>query len=255
MDALTRTIYTAMRPRLATIHHYYPQRAEELQYRQWQRVMRCLRATEYGWETRAAAVSTPEQYASIVPLVQYEDLRGYTDRMIQGESNVLVRGGCNRFAVSSGTSGGRSKYIPVNPLHLQMCHFKGGSDALWLYLATRPDSRFFKTKGLVLGGSQKPTPLTPNISRGDLSSILIEQMPRLGSAIRVPSKETLLLEDWMEKIPAIIAETRDANVGSLSGVPSWMLTLIKRLLEDTKADNLSEVWSELEVFFLSLIHI
>lgn len=249
MDALTRTIYTAMRPRLATIHHYYPQRAEELQYRQWQRVMRCLRATEYGWETRAAAVSTPEQYASIVPLVQYEDLRGYTDRMIQGESNVLVRGGCNRFAVSSGTSGGRSKYIPVNPLHLQMCHFKGGSDALWLYLATRPDSRFFRTKGLVLGGSQKPTPLTPDISRGDLSSILIEQMPRLGSAIRVPSKETLLLEDWMEKIPAIIAETRDANVGSLSGVPSWMLTLIKRLLEDTKADNLSEVWSELEVFF------
>ena len=94
MDALTRTIYTAMRPRLATIHHYYPQRAEELQYRQWQRVMRCLRATEYGWITRAAAVSTPEQYASIVPLVQYEDLRGYTDRMIQGESNVLVRGGC-----------------------------------------------------------------------------------------------------------------------------------------------------------------
>lgn len=249
MDALTRAIYTAMRLRLATIHRYYLQRVEEVQYRQWQRVMRCLRSTEYGWSTHATRISSPEQYAELVPLVQYEDLREYTDRMIQGESNVLVRGGCDRFAISSGTSGGRSKYIPVNPLHLQMCHFKGGSDALWLYLATRPDSRFFRTKGLVLGGSQKPTPLAYGISQGDLSSILIERMPSLGSSIRVPSKDTLMIEDWMQKIPAIIAETRDANVGSLSGVPSWMLTLIKRLLEDTHADNLSEVWSELEVFF------
>lgn len=249
MDALTRTIYSAMRLRLAAIHRDYPQRAEELQYLQWQRVMRCLRATEYGWTTRAVRVTSPEQYADLVPLVYYEDLREYTERMAQGESNVLTRGGCDRFAISSGTSGGRSKYIPVNALHLQMCHFRGGSDALWLYLDSRPDSRFFRTKGLVLGGSQQPAPLAPGIAQGDLSSILIEKMPSLGSTIRVPSKETLLMADWMEKIPAIIAETRDARVGSLSGVPSWMLTLIKRLLEDTHADHLSQVWPELEVFF------
>lgn len=248
MDAFTRLIYTAMSMRLRTIETYNTQ-ALSLQERQFKRVLRCLQATEYGRQYNAHTVHTPEDYARLLPVASYDDIAPYTERMIRGERNILVKGGCDRFAVSSGTSAGRSKRLPVNGLHLQACHFKGASDALWLYLSTRPDSRFFATKGLTLGGSQKPVSLTANISQGDLSSILIEKMPSLGSMIRVPSKSTLLMNEWTSKMEQIVREVAYANVGSLSGVPSWMLHLIKGVLEHTGKETLSEVWENLEVFF------
>lgn len=249
MDAITRTLYTIMKRRVEQIYRNQVLHVEEIQERQWKRVMRCLQGSLYGLHHDVTLIKDIQSYQERIPLIPYESVRSYVERMKQGERNILLPGLCNRFAISSGTSGGRSKFIPVSALHLQMCHFKGASDVVWLYLSTRPDSRFFATKGLTLGGSQKPVSLSSTISQGDLSSILIEQMPRLGNLIRVPSKKTLLLEDWQVKIPAIIAETCHQPIGSISGVPSWMLTLIKNLLETKGVDNLSDVWPDLEVFF------
>lgn len=248
MDAFTRLIYTAMSMRIKSIEQYNHQ-SLQLQERQLKRVLRCLQATEYGRRYNAHTVKNAEDYAKALPIVSYDNIASYTERMLTGERNLLVKGGCDRFAVSSGTSAGRSKRLPVNALHLQACHFKGASDTLWLYLSTRPDSRFFATKGLTLGGSQKPVSLMENISQGDLSSILIEKMPSLGNMIRVPSKQTLLMEEWDAKMEQIIREVAYARVGSISGVPSWMLHLIKGVLEYTGKESLSDVWPDLEVFF------
>lgn len=248
MDAFTRLIYTAMSLRLRAIESYNTQ-ALQLQERQLKRVLRCLQATDYGCQHNAHTIKSQKDYARTLPIVSYDHIAPYTDRMLTGERNILVRGFCDRFAVSSGTSAGRSKRLPVNGLHLQACHFKGASDTLWLYLSTRPDSRFFATKGLTLGGSQKPVSLTNTISQGDLSSILIEKMPSLGNMIRVPSKKTLLMDEWNTKMEQIIREVAYANIGSLSGVPSWMLHLIKGVLQHTGREDLSEVWPQLEVFF------
>ncbi len=248
MDAFTRLIYHSMTLRLRTIESYAT-KAEVLQHRQLQRVLFNAKKTAYGAMFCMENIKSYEQYAEQLPIVSYDDLAPFTKQMIEGEKNILHKGGCDRFAVSSGTSAGRSKHLPVNGLHLQQCHFKGGADTVWLYLDTRSDSRFFATKGLTLGGSQTPTLLKEHIYKGDLSSILIEKMPALGELIRVPSKKTLLLSDWEYKMDQIIEETCCANVGSLAGVPSWMLHLIKGVLEKTGQSDLSDVWPELEVFF------
>lgn len=238
-----------MRHRIRLIKRYERQ-AEAIQAQQLNDVIAALRGTEYakqnGFEGGKGDYQT---FRKRLPVTEYEPLRPLVERMLLGEKNVLLCGGCDRFAMSSGTSGGRSKYIPVNAAHLHRCHYRGGSDSLWLYLPTRSDSRFFATKGLVLGGSSKPVAQGNNILVGDLSSILIEKMPAIGNAIRIPSKDVLLQDEWNSKMEAIVEQVRRANVGSLSGVPSWMLVMIKSVLEAEGKENLSEVWPNLEVFF------
>lgn len=249
MDLFTAVIHRLSSFRLRHIEQYM-HRTEEIQQAQLHAVLANLRGTLYarqhGYEETSDSYT---QYAQSLPVVEYETLRPYVNKMLEGERNILLKESCTRFAKSSGTSGGRSKFIPVNDTHLKNCHFRGGSDSLWLYLATRPDSRFFRTKGLVLGGSSAPVACGKDILQGDLSSILIEKMPSLGNLIRVPSKNILLMEEWNAKMEAIVASVVHENVGSLSGVPSWMLVMIKKILEDTGKRNLSEVWPELEVFF------
>lgn len=248
MDRITQTIYQAMSYRLRAIEKYAT-KAESIQAEQLNRLIGRFNRTRYGEQFALPECASYTEWQRQVPIVAYEDIRKHVEEMTRGQENELVPGSCLRFAVSSGTSGGRSKYIPVNSLHLNKCHFRGASDTLWLYLSTRPDSRFFRTKGLVLGGSQKPVALTSKVRVGDLSSILVEKMPLLGNLSRVPKRSTLQMTEWNSKIEAIIHEVKDANVGSLSGVPSWMLVLIKRLLEATGKETLSEIWPNLEVFF------
>lgn len=248
MDGITNALYRAMSGRLKAIERYATQ-AEAIQSKQLDRLIGRFNQTRYGEQFPLPERANYADWRNIVPIVAYEDIRPYAEAMTRGEENVLIPGACTRFAVSSGTSGGRSKYIPVNTRHLRNCHFRGASDALWLYLSTRPDSRFFRTKGLVLGGSQKPVALGSKAKMGDLSSILVEKMPLLGNMYRVPKRSTLLMSEWNSKMEAIIRETADKNVGSLSGVPSWMLVLIKQMLEYTGKETLSEVWENLEVFF------
>lgn len=248
MDKVTGAIYRLMYYRLKKIERYGTKTAE-LQDRQLKRVLRKLNDTAYRQHHSDRQIKSYEQYRRQIPIVEYEEIRPWVERMLQGERNVLLSGGCRWFATSSGTSGGKSKYLPVPGLHLQSCHYRGASDALWLYLDTRPDSRFFAQKSLVIGGSHTPTPYASGTHTGDLSAILVENMPPLGQMYRVPSKQTLLMGEWISKMKQIVEEVAPQDVGSLSGVPSWMLEMIMAILEKTGAKTLSEVWPNLEVFF------
>lgn len=248
MDRKTATIYRLMYLRLKSIERYAKQ-SEAIQMRQFKRIMRVLRGTAYEQFLTSEPIRSYSDYQRIVPIVEYEELRPWVERMLQGERNQLIKGSCRWFATSSGTSGGRSKYLPVPGLHLQSCHYQGAKDALWLYLDTRPDSEFFAHKSLVIGGSHKPTAFVAGTHTGDLSAILVENMPTLGQMYRVPSKQTLLMSEWTAKMQQIVREVATADVGSLSGVPSWMLETIMAILEYTGRENLSEVWPHLEVFF------
>lgn len=247
MDSITAIVHACTKPRLKEIEHY-AFHAEELQEKQLQNVITQIHGTEYARHHGFSGKSYKD-FCRLLPVTDYEPLHPYIERMLRGESGILVPGVCYRFAKSSGTSGSRSKFIPVTKRHLQRCHFRGASDALFLYLGTRPDSRFFGTKGLVLGGSSRPVANDKKILQGDLSSILVEKMPWLGNMLRVPKKSILLMDEWNEKMRRIVDQVIHENVGSLSGVPSWMLVMIKEVLQKTRKSDLSQVWPSLEVFF------
>ena len=248
MDLKTKLIYQAAKLRLNKIARYGDE-VEELQIKQLRHVLDRSTGTSFAQLHGLARATNYREYAERVAVQDYEGVKADIERMIQGERDVLIPGVCTWYAKSSGTTSDRSKFIPVPYLHLQDCHYRGGSDTLWIYLRNNPDSRFFSTKGLVLGGSHSPIKLNGQAKAGDLSAILVEHMPILGNLLRVPSKQTLLMSEWTEKMQTIVREVAQARVGSLSGVPSWMLVLLKEVLRYTGAEYITDVWPELEVFF------
>jgi hypothetical protein len=169
--------------------------------------------------------------------------------MRNGEQNLLWPSEIRWFAKSSGTTNDKSKFLPVSREALKNIHYKGGADAVALYLSQNPQSRFFSGKGLILGGSHSPNLNYKNSLVGDLSAILMENINPLVNFIRVPQKSIALMDEWESKIEALADNTINKDVTNLSGVPSWMLVLIKRILEKTGKTSLEEVWPNLEVFF------
>ncbi len=193
------------------------------------------------------------RYAETVPVIEFEDIRAEVMRMMRGEKNILWPGRCRNFAQSSGTSGGKSKFIPITARALARNHYAGASDAVAAYLRLVPDSRLFAGKALILGGSFAneipPKALAPGTCVGDLSATLIDKVNPLVNLLRIPSKKVALMADWERKLPAIIDAARNADVTNLSGVPSWFLVLLRRLMNETGVDNLHGIWPNLEVFF------
>lgn len=248
MDARTSIIYRLMSFRLRKIDRYATD-SEEIQARQLTKILQRLQHTAYLKEYSNSPIKDYDTYSQRIPVVEYEDIRRWVELMLRGEKNQLMDDDCKWFATSSGTSGGRSKYLPVPKRHLRQCHYRGASDALWLYLDSRPDSQFFKHKSLVIGGSHSPSSFSSNKFTGDLSAILVENMPILGQIYRVPPKEILLMDDWTTKMQRIIESVAGKDVGSLSGVPSWMLETLMGLLKYTGASSISNIWPNLEVFF------
>ena len=185
-----------------------------------------------------------------VPVAPYPDIRNLIMRMVDGEKDVLWRGRCRRFAQSSGTSDGKSKYIPVTDDSLKYNHYVGASDAVAHYLAQYPDSRMFSGKGFILGGSfANELDIPRGVYVGDLSANLIDAVNPVVNLFRIPSKKVALMEDWNEKLPALVEASRHVNVTNISGVPSWFMTVIRRVIEAEGADNIHQVWPNLEVFF------
>lgn len=248
MDLKTKLVYQWAKMRIRAIESYRDN-AREIQLKQLKRLLGRLERTEFGRRHALTRNCSYHDFASRTPVQSYEEVKADVERMIRGERDILIPGSCRWYAKSSGTTNDKSKYIPVPYTHLHDCHYRGGGDALWLYLHNYPDSRFFSTKGLVLGGSHAPIDLGSNSSAGDLSAILVQHMPALGALMRVPSTKTLLMDEWGAKMKAIVREVASAKVGSLSGVPSWMMVMLKEVLDYTGADNISEVWPSLEVFF------
>ena len=191
------------------------------------------------------------EYANGVPTVHYEDIRDDVLRMIKGQKDVLWQGVCRNFAQSSGTSGGKSKYLPITDDSLKGNHYRGGEDAVAHYLNNNPKSKMFAGKGFILGGSFSNTLNIPagTIHIGDLSATLINHITPLAEMVRVPSKKTALLSDWNQKLPALVKEASNENVTNISGVPSWFLTVLRHVLENKHASSLVDVWPGLEVFF------
>ena len=205
--------------------------------------------TEYGRNHLLGAVKTYEDFVQHIPVATYEELKGDIDRMRHGEPNVLWPGVVKCYAKSSGTTNDKSKFIPVSNEGLNRIHYQGGKDTVALYLRNNPDSRMFDGKGLILGGSHSPNYNLHNSLVGDLSAILIENINPLVNLVRVPKKSTALLQDFEVKRDRIAHETLNQNVTNLSGVPSWMLSVLVRVMELSGKKHLEEVWPNLEVFF------
>lgn len=249
MDLITKvadSVYLA--PRYRRIEKYASQ-AMQLQEQVLKWLINKAAQTEWGKMHDYASIKDYAGFASHVPIQTYEEVKSWVERARQGEENVLWPGMTRWFAKSSGTTNDKSKFIPVTSDSIQDTHYCGGKDAVALYLHMNPKSRFFTGKSLVLGGSHAPNLATNKSLVGDLSAILIENMPSVGMYLRVPSKQTALMEHFESKMEAIANETIGTNVVSLSGVPSWMLVLSKHILDKTGKHTLEQVWPNLEVFF------
>ena len=220
----------------------------EVQQDTFIRLMSKGAATEWGVNHNITSFSTIEEFQHQVPLQTYEDIKPFVDRVRQGENDLLWPGEIKWFAKSSGTTNDKSKFLPVSRESLEECHFRGGRDVLAFYLKNNPDSKIFLGKGLTLGGSHKIDNLNNQSYYGDLSAILIENLPFWTEFIRTPSHDVALLDKWEEKLDKITRETIHENVTSIAGVPSWNLVMLKYILEFTGKNNLLQIWPNLELF-------
>lgn len=224
---------------------------EEVQLGVLQYLLRRAAKTRFGTEAGFRHLRSYADYASHVPVRDYEGLRPWVERMLDGEANVLWPGKVKNFAQSSGTSGSKSKYIPITSEGLHKNHYAGASRAVAHYLQNYPDSRIFDGKAFILGGSfaNELDHCAKGIHVGDLSATLIDKVNPVVELMRVPSRKTALMENWEQKLPELARQASRANVTNISGVPSWFLTVLRRILALTGADELHQVWPDFEVFF------
>lgn len=204
--------------------------------------------TEIGKQYDFASIDSYAQFAERLPIVCYEDIEPNIQRARMGENNICWPTPIKWFAKSSGTTNAKSKFIPVSNESLEDCHYAASKDLLCMYLNNNPDSQLFVGKSLRLGGSKELYKENGTVF-GDLSAILIDNMPFWAEYSSTPSSEVSLLADWETKMQAIVDETIKEKVTSLAGVPSWMLVLLNHVLETTRESNLFEIWPHLEVYF------
>ena len=224
--------------------------ADAVQQGELVRLIEKAALTRIGRKYDFSSIRTYRQFASTLPLYRYEDLQPQVMRMINGAKDELWPGRCMHFAQSSGTSDGRSKYIPITRESFQWNHYVGSSDVVSHYLNLNPASRIFSGKAFILGGSfANNLQLKPGVRVGDLSANLIENMNPLANLVRIPSKQVALMEDWVEKLPMLVEASLNANVTNLSGVPSWFLTVLREVLKKSGKSCIHDVWPNLEVFF------
>lgn len=204
--------------------------------------------TSFGKEHGFSSISSVADFQNQVPIRNYEQTFPYIERLIQGEQNVLWPSKISWFAKSSGTTSGKSKFIPVSKETLDDCHFKGGKDVIALYYHNNPDSQFFAGKSLIMGGSHDVHEANKNAKCGDVSAVMMQNMPMLGHFIQTPGLKTALLDDWEEKLEIMAQKTMNQNVTNLAGVPTWTLILLKRLLEMKQVNDISEIWPNVELY-------
>ncbi len=211
------------------------------------------KAIDTQW-ANSVGISLDDSYRAFSQKVKpqgYEAFRPLVERMIAGEPNVLWPGVCRRYAQSSGTSGGKSKYIPITADSLNGCHYAGAAYSVASYLHYYPDSRLFGGKSFILGGSfaNEVVNLPKGVKVGDLSASLIDRINPLVNLLRIPSKSVALMADWSEKLPRLVEASLRADVRSISGVPSWFMTVLKEVIARAGVENIHQVWPNLEVFF------
>jgi hypothetical protein len=204
--------------------------------------------TEIGRKYGFDSLFTIKSFKQAVPIHQYDDLKPYVERIMSGEQNILWNTPITWFAKSSGTTSDKSKFIPISDESLEECHFQGAKDVITLYYNFNPESDVLTGKGLVIGGSHQVNKLNDETQYGDLSAVLMQNTPFWGHWLRTPELSIALLDEWETKIEKLAASTIHENVTSISGVPTWTLVLIKRILKITGKQNLKEVWPNLELY-------
>ena len=205
--------------------------------------------TRFGIDHGFSSIKTVDDFKKAVPIRNYEAFKPYIEWLREGQQNVLWPSRLKWFAKSSGTTDAKSKFIPVTKEALEECHYKGGKDLLALYYNQKPDARVYSGKHLVLGGSSKINPFNDEGYTGDLSAIIIRNLPVWVEIMRTPSRDIALMDNWEEKIEMIARTTMDEDIHMMAGVPSWTLVLLKRILELKGADNIKQVWPNLELFW------
>jgi hypothetical protein len=218
------------------------------QYDVWQDLLAAGQYTEYGRHYDFSGITSLRSFKERVPLTNYDDLKPWIDRMLEGEENVLWNTPVTWFAKSSGTTSDKSKFIPVSDESLKDNHYKASKDVLSMYYATHPDSDLLTGKGLIIGGSHQVSQLNEGIQYGDLSAVVMQNSPFWTNWIRTPELSILLMDEWETKIEALAHHTIKENVTSMAGVPTWLMVLLRRILEITGKKTIKEVWPSLELY-------
>jgi hypothetical protein len=218
-----------------------------VQQRVFLQLIQAGKRTQWGRQYQYKSIKTVADFQRQVPVSNYEDLFPYIERVMMGEAKVLWPSPVRWFAKSSGTTNARSKFIPVTPESLDEGHFKGGKDMMALYIANRPDSRTFDGKGLSIGGSLQANPYAVNSAAGDVSAVVMKNLPSWAQFIRTPSVDVALMEEWESKLDRMAEITKDQNVTSMLGAPTWGLVLIDKILAQTGKQNILEVWPNFEL--------
>jgi hypothetical protein len=221
----------------------------EVQHELFSKLIDEAALTRFGLEHNFTNLRTMNDFRSAVPVRSYEGFKSYIDLLREGEQNILWPSRLKWFAKSSGTTDDRSKFIPVSKEAIEECHYKGGKDLLALYYHQKPTANLYSGKHLVVGGSSKINSFNEEGYTGDLSAIIIRNLPIWVELRRTPSRDIALMENWEEKIEAMARATMDEDVYMMAGVPSWTLVLLRRILEIKGAERIHEIWPNLELFW------
>ena len=207
--------------------------------------------TEFGKKYGFGRIKNYEKFRQQVPIHSYKDIYPYIERLMRGEQYILWPSEVKWFAKSSGTTNARSKFIPVTTEALEDCHMKGGKDLLSVYVNNYPETQMFKGKGLAIGGSHQINEYDPSASSfyGDVSAVIMKNLPLWAQFIRTPSLDLALMDKWEEKIEMMAKATAKEDVTNLSGVPTWTILLLQRVMEMKNTDNILDIWPNLEAFF------
>lgn len=248
MAIINAVISWIMKKRIHQIDLFmkYP---HEVQGEWLRKLINTSRGTEWGRLYDLRSIQTPEQFASRLPISDYDSLKGWVDRLKLGEQNLLWPTEIKWFAKSSGTTSDKSKFIPVSQEALEECHFKGGKDLLSIYCNNHPDTMIFNGKAIAMGGSHQIMEVNNDqYYQGDLSAILIQNLPGWVEFMRTPNLQIALMDEWEEKIEMMARATMQHDVTNISGVPSWTLLLFKRVLEISGKKSILEVWPNFQLF-------
>ncbi|MFZ1305915.1 MAG: GH3 auxin-responsive promoter family protein [Ferruginibacter sp.] len=213
-----------------------------------QELVTAAQYTEFGRKYNFSKLFSLKEFKKNVPIHEYDDLRPYILRMMDGEENILWNTPVSWFAKSSGTTSDKSKFIPISAESLQDNHFQASKDLLSNYYKNFPSSDLLTGKGLVVGGSHQISKVNEDIQYGDLSAVLMQNSPFWGQWIRTPELSVALLDEWEEKIEKLAQVTAEENVTSLAGVPTWTILLLKRILRIKGKTTIKEVWPNLELY-------
>ena len=247
MKLLSPAISRLARLRLSRVEHW-SEEPEQAQREVLQELVTAAQYTEFGRKYNFSTLFSIKAFKDTVPVHEYDDLKPYIQRMMDGEENILWNTPIKWFAKSSGTTSDKSKFIPISQESLEECHYQAAKDVITLFYKYRPGSDLLTGKGLVVGESHQVKELNSDISYGDLSAVLLQNTPFWGHWLRTPELSVALLDEWEQKIEKLANTTILEDVTSISGVPTWTLVLIKRILEITGKNYLGEVWPNLELY-------